>query len=237
MKYPKVIIPVGILLLVVAGFLVWASNPSQPEDAVLTQARQLPGVNYGESKESFNLTRPDATTGFIFYPGGHVAAEAYVAKLAPLVQSRPVNVYIAKMPLSLAVFNVSAATKIREEHPELLSWSVGGHSLGGAMACRYVGTNPGKALNLILLASFCDKSIADSSTKVVSIVGEKDGLMNSGEIEKYTANVPSDTRFVVIPGMNHGQMGNYGKQPGDNQATISDQQAAQELLTNLQTVF
>lgn len=40
-------------------------------------------------------------------------------------------------------------------------------------------------------------------------------------------NLPGDAQFVVIAGGNHAQFGNYGVQPGDNEATIirADQQA------------
>lgn len=237
MKNPKILIPLGIILIGMAGFLVWAGNPSQPEAGPLASAQQLPGVAHRETSQSFELTRQDATAGFIFYPGGHVAAEAYLAKLAPLVQSRPVHVYVVKMPLSLSVLNVNAATAIQEQHPEVQRWAIGGHSLGGAMACRYAANNPGKVTQLVLFASFCDKSISTLPIDVLSIAGDKDGLIDFGKLEKYTPNLPSSARTVIIPGMNHGQFGNYGKQPGDSPATISDQQAGQELLTNLQTVF
>jgi hypothetical protein len=39
--------------------------------------------------------------------------------------------------------------------------------------------------------------------------------------DKSRANLPADTEFLVIDGGNHGQFGDYGFQPGDNEAAIS----------------
>ena len=36
-------------------------------------------------------------------------------------------------------------------------------------------------------------------------------------------DLPADAQFVVIEGGNHSQFGNYGLQPGDNEATITAQ--------------
>jgi hypothetical protein len=45
------------------------------------------------------------------------------------------------------------------------------------------------------------------------------GGMDAFEASRF--NLPSTTKFVVIDGGNHGQFGDYGFQPGDNEATIS----------------
>jgi hypothetical protein len=45
------------------------------------------------------------------------------------------------------------------------------------------------------------------------------GGMDSFETSR--ANLPTSSKFVVLEGGNHSQFGDYGLQPGDNQAAIT----------------
>lgn len=51
-----------------------------------------------------------------------------------------------------------------------------------------------------------------------------DGLASAAEIEANAYLLPADTRWVEIEGGNHAQFGYYGRQLGDNRATISQEQ-------------
>ena len=50
------------------------------------------------------------------------------------------------MPVDLAVF-------APERAPEIQRWAIGGHSLGGAMAARYVHRNPESVGGLVVWAA------------------------------------------------------------------------------------
>lgn len=41
-----------------------------------------------------------------------------------------------EMPFRLAVLDMDAAKGIQEHYPEIESWYIGGHSLGGSMAAK-----------------------------------------------------------------------------------------------------
>ena len=51
-------------------------------------------------------------------------------------------VVITPMPLNLAIFNTGAADSVIESYPEITTWILAGHSLGGASAGIYANTNP-----------------------------------------------------------------------------------------------
>ena len=81
-----------------------------------------------------------ATRGFIFYPGGKVDHNAYI----PLMQAcaeRGIMCGLVEMPFNLAVLDMHAADGIIDDYPEIESWYIGGHSLGGAMAAAYLEKN------------------------------------------------------------------------------------------------
>ena len=47
------------------------------------------------------------------------------------------------MPFNLAVFDIDAGDRVRAAHPEIDTWVVAGHSLGGSMAAQHVANRPG----------------------------------------------------------------------------------------------
>jgi hypothetical protein len=224
-----------ILIVAIAGFVIWASNPLQPTTEALNALQSDAVVTVIEENGwfSFQPTGTDTTTGFIFYPGGRVDARAYAPPLRDIA-AQGYRVILVPMPLSLAVFDLSAADRVRTAYPEITHWAIGGHSLGGAMSARYVQSQPTAAQGLVFWASYPDIDLSDTSLSVVSIFGTNDAVAQSVVVEDAQARLPGDTIFVPIEGGNHSQFGWYGLQPGDNTATI--EHAAQQAQTVAATV-
>ena len=178
----------------------------------------------------FEPKAQSASSGFIFYPGGRILAEAY-APLARAVAEAGYLAVIAPMPLNLAILNWAAADAIIEAYPRIETWTIGGHSLGGAMAARYAHANADKVDGLILLAAYPEAELAFQSLNmpIVSVYGERDGLATVEEVEASFAQLPPDTRKVLIEGGNHAQFGWYGEQPGDLPARISREQQHEQV--------
>ena len=217
-----------IIVIAAAGFVIWASstNPLMPEAVAALEGNAAVAVDDADYL-SFSPVDAQPTAGLILYPGGRVQAGAY----APLALSVAENGYysaIVYAPLNLAFFNVNAAQAVIDAHPEIDTWVVGGHSLGGVAASLFAESNDAVD-GLVLMASYPANGNLASRTdlSVVSIYGTQDGLASEASVQESASSLPAATDFVLIEGGNHAQFGYYGEQDGDNPATISraDQQA------------
>ena len=212
-----------IPLFLIGGFVIWAETPlgPMPEALAALESDELVRVEQGEWFV-FRPVNQTPKTGFIIYPGGRVDPRSYAPAARDLAEAGHLTV-IVPMPLNLAVFNPDAAEEVIAANPEITTWVVGGHSLGGAMAASFTRKNPAQLDGLFLWAAYPAESddLSGQEIKVVSIYGTLDGLMTSAEVEASRALLPADTTWTPIEGGNHAQFGWYGDQPGDNPATIS----------------
>ncbi len=219
----------GLVTVLVLGFMIWVSTPAKPMPEALTALQPDSAVMVETGKWLvFTPLASQTTTGFIIYPGGRVDYRAY-APAANNIAAQGYLVVIVHVPLNLAVFNPAAASQVIAAYPEIQHWVVGGHSLGGSMAANFAHAHPGAVQGLVLWASYPAGSddLSSSGIKVLSISGTLDGLSTPAKIEASRSLLPADTIFVSIEGGNHAQFGWYGPQAGDNPAAISrdDQQA------------
>lgn len=216
---------VALLILVVAvgAFSIWASTPLGPEEAALAALRSGAGVRVeDEPWLTFSPAGSNPTSGLILYPGGRVDARSY-APLARDIAAAGHLVVIVPMPLNLAVFAPQRAGPVITAHPEVDVWVIGGHSLGGAMAARYVYEHPGVVKGLVLWAAFPasgDDLSAREALSALSIYGTRDGLLTEEERRASQAILPPATCWVAIEGGNHAQFGAYGSQARDRPAAI-----------------
>jgi hypothetical protein len=227
LKYAGISVLV-LIVLAALGFVIWAENPLGPAPEALAALQSDATVKVSETNGLIVFEPADVQpdTGFIFYPGGRVDKRSY-APILRSVASEGYLVVLVPAPLNLMVFAPNRAEKVFPLFPSIEHWAVGGHSLGGAMAANYVYTHPGAVDGLVLWASYPAESndLTNSGLKVISIYGDQD-MAGMEPFEASRQRLPADTIWVVIPGGNHAQFGNYGPQPGDNVASISraDQQ-------------
>ena len=192
----------GLLAVLVLGFVVWGSTPAKPMPEALTALQSDSTVMVETGKWLvFTPLTSQPTTGFIIYPGGRVDYRAY-APAAHQIAAQGYLVVIVPMPLNLAVFNPAAAADVIAAFPEIQHWAVGGHSLGGSMAANFVHSHPGTVQGLVLWASYPAGSddLSSSGVKVLSISGTLDGLSTPAKIEASRELLPADTIFVSIEG-------------------------------------
>jgi hypothetical protein len=218
-----------IPVLLIGGFVLWAETPLGPMPEALAALESDAQVQVEQGNwYVFQPLEGKPDTGIIIYPGGRVDSRSY-APMAHALAGEGYLAVIVPMPLNLAVFDPGAAAKVMADYPEISSWAVGGHSLGGAMAANFVRKNPAAQDGLFLWAAYpaSGDDLLGLDVKVISIYGTLDGLMTGADVEASRPLLPADTVWVPIEGGNHAQFGWYGDQPGDNPATISreDQQA------------
>ncbi len=217
---------VFVAVIALLGFVVWAETPlkAAPEALSALQSDANLTVTFGDYV-TFKPANSEPTTAFIFYPGGRVEYRAYAVPLR-MIAEQGYLVILLPVPFNLAFFDVNAADKAIGDFPQIRHWVVGGHSLGGVASALYAGRKDNLD-GIIFWASYpADDTLKNSKMKVLSIYGTLDmGGLNAFDASR--ANLPADTRFVIIDGGNHGQFGDYGFQPGDNTATITraDQQS------------
>lgn len=218
-------IVLGVLAVLTYIFISWAQN-ALPADSVALQALESDElVTVQEESGLITFTPSDGVydTGFIFYPGGRVDYRAYAPVLHQIAE-RGYFVALVPAPINLAFFNTNAANQVIELFPGIEQWVVGGHSLGGVAASRYVAGNPDAASGLVFWASYPGSDLlVNSDIKVISIYGSND-IAGMEPFDESRSHLPGDTEFVVIEGGNHAQFGSYGPQPGDNPATISPEE-------------
>lgn len=217
-----------ILVVATAGFVVWASSTPAPMPEALAALETDDSVTV-ESRGwlEFKPAQAAPDTGLIFYPGGRVDARSY-APLARALAAEGYLVAIPSMTLNLAVFSINAADAVIAAHPEIEHWALGGHSLGGSMAARYVQGNAQKVGGLLLLASYPDIDLSGYALEATVVYGSQDGLATVEKVEAARSFLPPSAVWVLIEGGNHAQFGWYGEQAGDNAATISREEQQQQ---------
>ncbi len=158
--------------------------------------------------------------GLIFYPGGNVDYRAYSYWGARLAQAGHVTV-IVRMPFHLAVLAPNRADRVIDDLDMVERWYLAGHSLGGAMAGRYVAGEQQKVSGLVLLGAYVDQDLRPADLAVASLMGSRDGVISQDNLDRGRALLPTNTIWAVLEGGNHAYFGDYGLQRGDGATSIS----------------
>ena len=183
--------------------------------------------------------------GFVIYPGTLVTPEAY-APLAKRIAEQGYRVAVTTPPLSLA----AVGDLIGDDYADLVikrsrwknkvnTWTIGGHSQGGAIACSYARKNVGSKLKgVVLMASYpgnmlgFDGDISKTEYDVVSLYGTLDGIALYEDVVTGAKKLlPLGTKFAEIDGGNHSQFSyaegiqeSPGKVDGTPTITLAEQQ-------------
>lgn len=206
-----------LLAALAVYFVVYVSDYYHSDDysnSILTNTAQI------QAFDNMWAFYPEADTdrkvGFIFYPGGKVEATAYSPLLSKLTKEG-ITCILLEMPFHLAVFDVNAAEEVYPRFPDINTWYIGGHSLGGAMASSYADQSSKDLSGMILLGAY---SVGDGSVPTLAIYGSQDQVLDKTKLE-------STRNQYLIEGGNHANFGNYGNQEGDGIATITKEEQQQ----------
>jgi len=197
-------------LAVLAGaFLIWTAFYYHADNTAREVLQSDSSIE--TSGNLIILPAEDSKAEFIFYPGAKVEAISYLPLLEKIRSYADITRVLVKMPRNMAFLNMNAADSVIGKYPEIKTWYIGGHSLGGAMASSYASKNQDRVSGLILLGAYVYGDYPPEKALTVY------GTLNA-DLEKkidYTDNI------VKIEGGNHAQFGNYGPQKGDLPATIT----------------
>ncbi len=224
-------------MFVLAFFFAFADSdsasaqgwPPLPEalDALVSDAEVTITISsvpeWATPDDFYYVFSPAAQTpdeGLILYPG--VVDERSYAPTARAIAEAGYLVALVPMPSDIALLGTARADTIIGDHPEIETWAIGGHSLGGVAASAYIANNDNlfahsSAIDgLVLWASYPSEGYRVDGIvdlEAVSIYGTLDGLTTLDEIETSKDHLPSDTWFVPIEGANHTQFGWYDTSP------------------------
>lgn len=208
------LIALVVVLLVGAGVFVWYVNDTEKP----TPAAQAAYETATLQSDTIAAFKADSTVGVIFYPGGKVEAPAY-ARLMKDLQTNGINAFLVTMPFNLAVFDADRAQDVIKLNPQITTWILAGHSLGGAMAFDEFSKHPDTYAGLVLLAAY---PLSPTDRDVLIIAATNDKVLDRAKLDGFEVN--------WIQGGNHAQFGDYGDQAGDGVATISEAEQRQQTL-------
>ena len=220
-----------VLLLVLLAFAAGRLYPvlRRPplvlhQDAVVAEVDPAQvSVSYKQDSGGYIDISPvgDFGTLFIFYPGGLVRPQAYEwlgVALAPY----GVRTIIPSFPFDLAVTAPDRAEKLLAlgDGKDVV---LGGHSLGGAMAARFVLRHPEAASSLVLMGAFSAEGddLSALPLEVLVLAAENDGLATLAEVRAGLVRLPDTAQLDVIEGSVHSFFGRYGPQRGDGLPSVT----------------
>ena len=167
----------------------------------------------------------------ILYPGGLVRPQAYEWLARALAADGWLTV-IPEFSFDLAVTDANRADALIQQYGEGRRVVMAGHSLGGAMAAQYAAAHADDLAGLMLFAAYPGDG-ADLSTSglpVLSLIGERDSVVNPEALASAWARLPADTQRATVAGGVHSFFGRYGPQQGDGTPTVPRADAEQWII-------
>lgn len=227
LKY-KISISIVVILTIIAGiFFVYTGSYYKSQPYAIKSLKSDSNVNVETGKNGdifFNPKSNKKKVGFVFYPGAKVENSAY-SPMAKEIASKGYPVILSKMKFNLAILSPNKAKNILDEYPDINSWVIGGHSLGGVMASDYA-LKDNKIKGLVLLASYPkdNNDFTKSGINVLSLWGSNDKVADLNKVKNAKKLMPVNSQFIEIPGGNHAGFGDYGEQKGDGKSLISNKE-------------
>ncbi len=176
----------------------------------------LTNVKIINTSNGLLLDGPGSDTALIFYPGAKVEYTSYIPMLAELSKDG-VDCYLVEMPFNIAFLGQNSADEIINCE-NYSHYFLAGHSLGGVVASSYVNST-NKSDGLILFAAYPTSEI---QKPVLSIYGSNDKVLSMDKYDE-SKSLMGNLTEEVIDGGNHAQVGNYGRQAGDGESSITSQ--------------
>jgi len=216
-----------VLVLAVGGVLAYTQiGVMSAEPGPLAEVRENSAITVTDAAQGIVLAPADGDSdqGLVFIPGAKVDPWAYAAVLQGLAE-QGVTVVITRPWLNLAFFDPRGLDDFTSAAPDVESWAVGGHSLGGVRACQLAPD----ADALVLFASYCANDLSGTDLPVLSVAGSEDGLSTPEKIADARPKLPADAELIEIDGASHASFGDYGPQAGDGEPTLSDEEMHAEV--------
>lgn len=218
-----------LVILAIVCVALWYLQPYQPDQAAHAAMQGGEGITVMDTNDWIVFQGGESREpGLILYPGALVKPESY-APIARALAGSGYQVFVARMPLNLAVSDMQRATQVLKAYPHK-TFVIGGHSLGGAMAAQYASNHFDRIRGVFLLGAYPNKQgdLTQVDLPVLSLLGSRDGVIDLKKYEESKQFLPERTVYMSIEGGNHAQFGSYGAQEHDQPAAITPQEQWQQ---------
>ena len=220
----------GLLALVLLSVLgTWLHQQQRHADASSTAlAAMRSDATVQVTYEERLILRPakgGERRGVILYPGAYVDIRGYVPTLKPIAAAG-YRVVVVPMPFELAVFGIDRAIDVIAENRDISSWTIIGHSVGGAMAAVVADREPSTFNGVIIWDSYPPSfaNLDDYPNPVWLIHRATQDGAPPPSFARQRHLFPRDSRWAAIPGGIHMQFGSF--EPGgyeeDWEPTLSE---------------
>ncbi len=146
-----------------------------------------------------------------------------------------ISTILTRAPFNLAVLNYNLADSKQDLFPNVKSWYIAGHSLGGSMAGKYLETHASSYKGLILLGSYSTSNLSSfTNLKTISFLASNDKILSIDKYNKNKSNLPNLKEFVIEGGI-HSYFGDYGLQKGDGIPSITRNEQTNIIVSYLST--
>ena len=217
----RVFAAVVVVFAVLAAAAIWYVNDYyHADDSAIGALESSASVEVRAIDGGIAFVPSEPIAGLAFYPGAKVEPEAY----APLMRAcaeRGLACVLIKPPFNLSIFDVGAARHAMDQLPNIDTWIVAGHSMGGVAAGSFAASNPSDADAVVLLGAYLNDDLTAYDGVVLLVSGRNDEVLNRDKYENAKSMLPSRTTEITIEGGNHAGFGNYGEQAGDGEAGIT----------------
>ena len=152
--FKKIGIGIGIVVAMFAStFFIYVSIYYKATPEALSVLNK-PNVSVEADDLIYIASSVRSDTALIFYPGAKVEYTAYLPILEQIVDEVGIDVVLVKMPFNMAIFDQNRALEVMRSYPDIDTWYMGGHSMGGAMASSFSSNHPDDVEGLILMGSY-----------------------------------------------------------------------------------
>ena len=158
-----------LLVIGIGGYAYVSDYYHADETALEAMAYQTDSVQTEQDGDVIWFVPEDPTAGLIFYPGGKVEHTAY----APLMRACAENGILCAlvwMPGNLAVLDANAAYGLQQEHPEVTTWYIAGHSLGGGCHAQFGSYGPQNGDGIPTISG--EEQVRQTAEAIAAFVGQ-----------------------------------------------------------------
>jgi hypothetical protein len=207
----KILLGLVVVLVLGAGF--WTYDHKNREHRATEQALAAleSDAAVTVSQDEWIVFSPATATptkGVIFYPGGECDERGYAEPLREIAADGYL-VVLVPMPMQMAFMGLDKATEVIAAFPEIESWAIAGHSLGGSMAARYAFHHPENVQGLIMWDAYPADDMSASTLPVAMIHRSNQAGDPPEDYAPQLDRLPPQTQFIPLKGGQHLNFGGF----------------------------